>query len=88
MSTLGEIFNGGLRNGYFKGALLNAVQFLGVNYNTLLWARGSDFATQLIFSSAFETVFHPLDSAKTLLYADTQGKYRGLLDVVGKVSTE
>ncbi|KRX10817.1 Mitochondrial carrier domain [Pseudocohnilembus persalinus] len=81
-----EIANQGLRNGIFKGALLNAAQFLGVQYNTLLWARGCDFTTQLIASSVFEAFFHPLDTVKTILQADATGEFKGALDVIGRVT--
>jgi hypothetical protein len=39
-------------------------------------------------SSLFETLFHPIDTIKTILYADTQGTYKGALDVLGRVVQE
>lgn len=60
------------------------MQWTGVAYNSLLWATGASFPKQLVVSSFFESFFYPVDTIKTLLYADVGGEYKGFMDCLGR----
>ncbi|EAR90415.1 carrier protein (macronuclear) [Tetrahymena thermophila SB210] len=80
------VLNGGIfRRGYFRGALLNLLQFCGAPYQSLIWSRNSGITNQVIVSSIFEAFFYPLDTVKTLIYNDVQGKYKGAFHCASQV---
>lgn len=39
----------------------------------------------MLYSSAFETLTYPIDTVKTILYADIRGQYKGAFDVIEHV---
>lgn len=80
LGTVGELFNTGLFKGYFRGALLNLVQFFSVSYHSLLWCSGASLTSQLIYTSIFETFAFPLDTIKTMIYCDVRGEFKGFFD--------
>lgn len=84
-STLRATFVPGVTRGYFKGYLAYIGNFLGVSYNSLLWAQGSNFASHLLLSTLFETAFYPLDTLKTLMNHDLKGEFKGYSDCFSKV---
>lgn len=76
-AVLQQIFNQGVLGGYFRGYLLNLAQFVGVGYHSLLWSHKTNYLNHFAISSLFEALLFPLDTIKTLIYADLQGKYKG-----------
>lgn len=51
----------------------------------MVWSRNANLPTQFAVASAFEAFFYPLDTIKTLLYCDIQGKYKGALHCASQV---
>jgi len=70
--------------GSFRGNLLNLFHFVGVHYHALLYAR--DSPTKYIFySSLFELALYPLDTLRTLHYADVNRQFKHSFDLVTQV---
>ncbi|CAK73322.1 unnamed protein product (macronuclear) [Paramecium tetraurelia] len=69
-ACLQQIFNQGLFKGYFRGALLNAAQFLTVWAHPLVYSRGNGYASHYLYSSLFELITYPIDTIKTIIYSD------------------
>ena len=71
--------NEGVISGAFKGFALNFAQFGLVLYPSVYFANknGSDskFLTFLSTYTFLDALFYPLDSLKSILYADTLGRY-------------
>lgn len=72
--SLNALRSQGLFFGALRGNLLNALHFTLVYYHPLLLAKGKllDF---LAYSAAFEAICYPLDTIKTLAYADVNRTY-------------
>lgn len=71
---LNAVRSQGLLNGALRGNLLNALHFTLVFYHPLVLAKG-DVTKFLAYSAAFETLAFPLDTIKTLIYADVNRSY-------------
>lgn len=71
---LNAVRSQGLLNGALRGNLLNALHFTLVVYHPLVLAKG-DLTKFLAYSTAFEALAYPLDTIKTLLYADVKRSY-------------
>ncbi|CAD8050893.1 unnamed protein product [Paramecium primaurelia] len=84
-ACLQQIFNQGLFKGYFRGALLNAAQFLTVWAHPLVYSRGNGYISHYLYSSLFELITYPIDTIKTIIYSDVQGRYKGAFDVIEQV---
>jgi hypothetical protein len=68
--------------GYFRGALLNATQFVTNMAHPLFYSRGNGYIAHFVYSSIFEALTFPLDTVKTLLYADVHRRYANVFDCV------
>ena len=77
--TFTEILNEGLFTGAFKGLIFNFAQVGLVLYPSVYLANkngSSDkFLTFLGTYTALDALFYPLDTLKTILYADLGGNY-------------
>lgn len=78
-SLIQTIRDNGAIKGFFRGNLINLFHFIGVQYQSLSWAQG-DFLKYLGLSLAFETLLYPVETARTLIYADVTCRYSGVAD--------
>lgn len=69
--------------GSFRGNLLNLFHFIGVQYQSLVLA-GNDPAKYVLYSSLFELALYPLDTLRTLYYADVNRQFKNVFDAVGQ----
>lgn len=70
--------------GSFRGNLLNLFHFIGVHYHALLYANNSP-TKYIAYASLFELALYPLDTLRTLRYADLNGQFRNTYDCVTQV---
>lgn len=77
--TFTEILNEGLLLGAFKGAIFNVAQLAFVLYPAVYFANknGSEhkFLTFAATYTIFDSLLYPVDTLKSILYADTLGSY-------------
>lgn len=78
-SLIQTIRDNGAIKGYFRGNLINLFHFIGVQYQSVAWSEG-DFTKYLGFSLLFETLLYPVDTLRTLIYADVTGRFSGMAD--------
>lgn len=69
--------------GAFRGNLLNLAHFVGVHYHALLYSN-NDPIKYLFFSTVFEAALYPLDTLRTLNYADVTKSFRNTWDLTVK----
>lgn len=67
--------------GSFRGNLLNLFHFVGVHYHALLYAN-NDPTRYIMFSTLFELALYPLDTLRTLYYADVNRQFKSVFDCV------
>jgi len=84
MGALNAIRNQGLISGSFRGNLLNLFHFVGVHYHALLYAK-KDPTKYVAYASLFELALYPLDTLRTLRYADVTGQFKHTFDCVRQV---
>lgn len=84
-SILTGMFQQGFFKGYFRGFGLNLLQFFAIPYHSLFYCRGKDLKNHLIYASLLESFFYPLDTLKTIIYADIGGKYKGYRDCLNDI---
>ena len=81
--SLNAVRSQGLVFGAFRGNLLNLLHFSAVYYHPLVLSKGS--ALQFMaYSTIFEALLYPLDTIKTIVYADTKRSYRDVREVLSK----
>ena len=61
---------------------MNAAQFLTVWAHPLVYSRGNGYISHYLYSSLFELITYPIDTIKTIIYSDVQGRYKGAFDVI------
>lgn len=71
-------------SGSFRGNFLNIFHTAGVHYHALLYAKGSASA-YIFWSSVFELALYPLDTLRTLYYADVNRQFKSVFDCVTQV---
>jgi Mitochondrial carrier protein. len=69
--------------GAFRGNLFNIAHFIGVQYHALYYAN-NDPLKYIFFSSVFEAALYPLETLRTLYYADVAKSFRNPWDAVVK----
>lgn len=67
--------------GSFRGNLLNLFHFVGVHYHALLYSNNNPLQ-YLLFASLFEVALYPVDTLRTLLYADVNKQFKNTFDAV------
>ena len=67
--------------GSFRGNLLNVFHAAGVHFHALLYAR-NDPLRYLYYSSLFELALYPVDTLRTLYYADVNKQFKNTFDCV------
>jgi len=75
-SVLTSFFDQGGVRGFFRGYWLNLIQFVSVQYHSLLWSYNTSLPTHFLISSAMEAAFYPIDTVKTIIYSDLNRKYK------------
>jgi len=74
-----EIMNEGVIFGAFKGFIFNLAQFGLVLYPSVYFANKNGSQDKFVSFAAtysfLDALFYPLDTLKTVLYADVQSKY-------------
>lgn len=80
-----EVTQGGIFQGWFRGALVNTLQFSAVVYPALYLANTYEFGfgklgNFISWLLVMDTLLYPLDKIKTLLYADTRLEYKSTAD--------
>jgi hypothetical protein len=83
IGALNAIRNQGII-GSFRGNLLNLAHFVGVHYHALLYANNSP-TKYIAYASLFELALYPLDTLRTLRYADVNGQFKNTFDCVTQV---
>jgi hypothetical protein len=69
--------------GSFRGNLLNLFHVVGVHYHALLYAN-NDPTRYIMFSTLFELALYPLDTVRTLYYADVNRQFKSVFDCVAQ----
>lgn len=72
-------------SGSFRGNLWHILQFVGVQYHALALSNNDPFKF-IALSTAFEFLLFPLDTVKTLNYADVKKSFRNTFDLVAKTA--
>ena len=75
-SILTRFFDQGAAKGFFRGYWMNLVQFLSVQYHSLLWSYNTNLPTHFLISSLIEAAFYPIDTVKTIIYSDLNRNYK------------
>lgn len=86
-SVMNAFFNKGPLRGFFRGYMLHLAQFVSVQYHSLLISHNTSLANHILVSSLIETAFYPLDTVKTIIYADLNKKYANYRDCLRSILT-
>lgn len=81
--ALNAIKSRGLVGGVFRGNLLNVLHQSIVFYHPLVLSHGS-VANFMVYSLLFEAISYPLDTVKTLVYADVKKTYSSVFNLLAK----
>jgi hypothetical protein len=75
--------DGGLTRGYFKGNFLNIFSTLLVQFHAYKSSEGS-LKSFMLYLMAYETLWYPIDTLKTMMYADNNNQFKNLKDCVSQ----
>jgi len=70
--------------GSFRGNLMNVFHTAGVHYHALLYAK-NNAPLYIFYSSLFELALYPIDTLRTLYYADVNRQFKSVFDCVTQV---
>jgi len=81
--AINAVKSGGLVNGLFRGNFLNVLHQSIVFYHPLVLSHGH-ITNFMLYSLLFEIASYPLDTVKTLVYADVKKTYSSVLNLLTK----
>lgn len=73
--------------GAFRGNMWHIAQFVGVQYQALYLSEHNPLKF-VLYSSLFEFLFYPLDTIKTLNYADVTKNFKNSWDLIVKTTAK